>query len=260
MLAPKNWATFQHYKDRNPPWIKLHKGLLDDYEFQCLPVASRALAPCLWLLASEYPDGVITLTEDALQFRLRMTLDELVDAIQPLVNAGFFSCDSALLATGKRSAMPEESREETETEKNNIPSAVAPVKPKREPKVRVLGGWPEELNLAMKTWRDLRRELLSEEILGKFPNDPDGHYVAQVGTKGKAWEAWQKRRGVVTPEGVKVTDAHIQAAVRMWAETRYRLAKSGKNLSMPNLSSLINSADFEDALLRVAAPELARAN
>lgn len=141
----------------------------------------------------------------------------------------------------------------------DIPSADAPVKPKREPKVRVLGGYPEELNLAMGIWRDLRKELLSEEILALFPNDPEGRFVAQVGTKGKAWEAWQKRRGVVTPEGVKITDSHILGAVKLWSETRYKLAKAGKNLSMPNLSSLINSADFEDALLRVAAPEVANA-
>jgi len=28
MLRVKNWGKFQHYKDRNPPWIKLHRGLL----------------------------------------------------------------------------------------------------------------------------------------------------------------------------------------------------------------------------------------
>ena len=49
-IRPKNWHSFQHYKDRDPTWIKLHKKLLDDYEFQSLPLASRALAPMLWLL------------------------------------------------------------------------------------------------------------------------------------------------------------------------------------------------------------------
>jgi len=31
-LAVKNFERFQHYKDRNPPWIKLHAAVLDDYE------------------------------------------------------------------------------------------------------------------------------------------------------------------------------------------------------------------------------------
>lgn len=177
-----------------------------------------------------------------------------------LANCSRFLSDEFLkgLETVPEPSLNQEQEQEQEQDKK-IPSADAPVKPKREPKVRVLGGYPEELNLAMGIWRDLRRELLAEEILALFPNDPDAKWVAQVGTKGAAWEAWQKRRGMVTPNGVKVTDEHIQAAVRLWAETRYKLAKAGKNLSMPNLSTLINSADFEDALLRVAAPEVAHA-
>ena len=28
----KNWSKFQHYKNRNPPWIRLHVEILDDYK------------------------------------------------------------------------------------------------------------------------------------------------------------------------------------------------------------------------------------
>ena len=38
-LRIKNWAEFQHYRTRRPPWIKLHRGLLDDYAWHCLPEA-----------------------------------------------------------------------------------------------------------------------------------------------------------------------------------------------------------------------------
>ena len=57
LLIPKNWAVFQHYKDRCPPWIKLHRDLLNDRTFMCLPLASKAIAPLMWLLASESKDG-----------------------------------------------------------------------------------------------------------------------------------------------------------------------------------------------------------
>ena len=46
-LRPKSWNEFQHYKRPHPPWVKLHKRLLDDFEFQSLPIASKALAPML---------------------------------------------------------------------------------------------------------------------------------------------------------------------------------------------------------------------
>ena len=74
-ITPKNWHSFQHYNKRNPPWIKLHRSILDDYGFACLPVASRALAPMLWLIASESKDGVISLASEALAFRLRCSVD-----------------------------------------------------------------------------------------------------------------------------------------------------------------------------------------
>lgn len=120
ILIPKSWGDFQHYKDRAPPWIKLHKSLLDNYEFQCLPVASRAIAPMLWLLASDHERGEIDATPKKLAFRLRMTEREATDALKPLIDNGFFEVlhvDSGPLAERKRDAMPEERRGETETEK-----------------------------------------------------------------------------------------------------------------------------------------------
>lgn len=51
-LRVKNWQEFQHYKDRTPPWIKLYNHLLDDFEFSCLPDASKAHLLSIWLLAS----------------------------------------------------------------------------------------------------------------------------------------------------------------------------------------------------------------
>lgn len=90
MLTPKNWKSFQHYKERTPSWIKLHKGLLTDFTFNRLPLASRALAPMLWLLASEYEDGAITASNEEIAFRLHVTEQDLSAALTPLINAGFF--------------------------------------------------------------------------------------------------------------------------------------------------------------------------
>ena len=124
-LIPKNWDNFQHYKHRSPPWIKLHKNLLDDMQFQRLPVASKALAPMLWLLASESNDGVIHRSAEEIAFRLRMTEKDVVAAIKPLIDNGFFIDDSNMLASSLQDATTEKRqsrdrdrdrvREETET-------------------------------------------------------------------------------------------------------------------------------------------------
>jgi hypothetical protein len=114
IIIPKNWATFQHYKDRSPAWIKLHRSILDDYEFSCLPVASRALAPLLWLLASEYEDGKIDASEEKLAFRFRLSLKELKCALKPLIDGGFFVSASTPLAERKHDASLEKEREKQE--------------------------------------------------------------------------------------------------------------------------------------------------
>jgi hypothetical protein len=86
ILQPKNWAVFQHYKDRCPPWIKLHRDLLNDRAFMCLPLASKALAPMLWLLASESKDGTFDGSQDELVFRLHITPKEYSDGVKPLID------------------------------------------------------------------------------------------------------------------------------------------------------------------------------
>jgi hypothetical protein len=121
VLAVKNWAKFQHYEHRRPPWIKLHRELLDDYDFQCLPLASRALAPMLWLLASESSiDGIIQMDSyQHLAFRLRTVESDLKVALDPLIKAGFFEDASGVLAGSVQPATPE-TETETETEKISL--------------------------------------------------------------------------------------------------------------------------------------------
>jgi hypothetical protein len=113
-LIPKNWKLFQHYKDRNPPWIKLHRDLLIDKTFMRLPLASKALAPLLWLLASESINGVFDADFDELEFRLRIKEKDLKEGLKPLIENGFFIDASTMLSPSLQDAIPET---ETEREK-----------------------------------------------------------------------------------------------------------------------------------------------
>ena len=119
ILRPKNWSEYQHYKDRNPPWIKLHRDLLNDRDFMCLPIASKAIAPLLWLLASEEKSGDFNANVVELAFRLRMTEKEVNDGLNPLISKGFFVDASGVLAECLQVAIPETEREtETKTKKS----------------------------------------------------------------------------------------------------------------------------------------------
>ena len=120
LLQPKNWAVFQHYKDRCPPWIKLHRDLLNDRSFMRLPIASKAIAPMMWLLASESKDGIFDGSMDELVFRLHISEKEYKDGVKPLIDNGFFVVASEVLAERYQTAIPEtETETETETERES---------------------------------------------------------------------------------------------------------------------------------------------
>lgn len=120
-LKVKNWEQFQHFKDRRPPWIKLYKDLLDDYLFHSLPVESRALAPMLWLMASEHePLGTIKHDIKMISFRLRMTEKEVEKAINPLINNGLFTLDTSVISSRYQDDTPEKEIEGEVEEKKEI--------------------------------------------------------------------------------------------------------------------------------------------
>ncbi len=51
-LCVRKWDEHQHYKDRDPSWIKVYNRLLDDFDFLALSEVAQAQLLKLWLLAS----------------------------------------------------------------------------------------------------------------------------------------------------------------------------------------------------------------
>lgn len=164
----KNWTEFQHYKNRCPPWIKLQKSILDNFEFACLPIASKALAPLLWLLASESMDGSVRIDAEWLSFRLRFTVQDIRAGITPLIEKGFLTVASDVLAECLQDACLE-GEGEGETEKKADAIAPAPSvseKPKK----------PKSAAVTITTW------LASLGDADAIPaNDPIFDYAEKAG-------------------------------------------------------------------------------
>ena len=72
LLAVKDWGLFQHYSKRNPPWIKLHRAVLDDYAFCALSDAAKGHLILLWLYASQC-DGKVPYDVPFLERKLSCT-------------------------------------------------------------------------------------------------------------------------------------------------------------------------------------------
>lgn len=122
-----NWKDFQHYKHRNPPWIKLHTSLLDNDEFDCLQDDSKLLLICLWLYNARKGDGNIQ--ADCRKLQKKLPLSKKIN-LQPLVDAGFIECyrdDSKTQADSEQNADSEKSRVETEKSRVENMSSVEKV-------------------------------------------------------------------------------------------------------------------------------------
>ena len=105
-----NFSRFQHYAHRRPPWIKVHRELLDNRQwFELSPDASKLLVEC-WLIASESEPsegGVIDKELGDLAFRLRREEASMMASLEELVAQGFIETDSTVLAPRQQSASPE---------------------------------------------------------------------------------------------------------------------------------------------------------
>lgn len=108
-----NLGKHQHYKDRRPPWVKLHRTVFSDYAFSRLQGASKAHLMLLWLLASEYENRM---PYDPEWVGRKLDAQEPVD-LDVLVSAGFLTVyqdASAPLAECAESARSENREQSTE--------------------------------------------------------------------------------------------------------------------------------------------------
>ena len=185
-MKPKNWSHFQHYKDRCPPWIKLHKELLNDRAYMTLPTASKALAPLLWLLASESKDGTFDASIDELVFRLRMPESDIKTGLKHLIDKGFFVDDSNVLADRYQDAIPEtETETETKTEKSRTATRGS----------RLPANWVPNKELA--EWSKAERpDLDLRKVLEEFRD----YWTSVAGSKGvkldwdATWRNWVRKQ------------------------------------------------------------------
>lgn len=81
-LRVKNWSRFQHFRDRNPPWIKLYKTLVDDPDWHELDPADAKALVMIWLIASE--SGGTLPEPKRLAFRLRVTASDVKSMLSRL--------------------------------------------------------------------------------------------------------------------------------------------------------------------------------
>lgn len=193
-FSVKNFEQFQHYKDRNPIWIKLYNSLLEDYDFGLLPDASKAHLLAIWLLASRYKNEIPL---DGAWVAKKINATSTVD-LSLLEKAGFIQFNqqcSDLLASCYQLAIPEKRREREqvreETEKK-VELAATPLPAKRKAKTSLPDGFPLEADLVWS--HDLwisqdRLDLSAQDEIRKFRD----HHSSNLKTSADwpaSWRTW----------------------------------------------------------------------
>lgn len=85
IVIPK-WDRFQHYKDRQPPWIKNYTELMSDDAYRSLPLGTRGILHGIWM---EYARGRRLLRGDSLSVSRALGQRVLTAQLDSLAQAGF---------------------------------------------------------------------------------------------------------------------------------------------------------------------------
>lgn len=190
-----NWEKHQHYKDRNPPWIKLHKDLLHDYEFSCLHDASKLQLMMIWLLASQMDNKI---PADQKWLKNALHLEEDIN-LKALSDAGFIDIASTVLAERQQVATTEaEAEAETQllTEAKAEKEKETKTKTKRKEEViSIFEFWKNTMNHSRSKLDDNRKKIINKALdIGYTSEDCEN---AILGCKANQWNMGDNENGQV---------------------------------------------------------------
>jgi hypothetical protein len=140
-LVVKNWRDFQHYRDRNPPWVKLHFSLLTSSDWVTLNDTARVLAIVCMLVASRN-NGKIDGSDKGLAYLQRIAYLNKKPDLTPLIRCGF-------LESASKSEQPLQSaRPETEDLTEKKPTTTTAARIEFDPLKGAFQGISEDQELA----------------------------------------------------------------------------------------------------------------
>lgn len=164
ILKVRNWDKFQHYKDRRPPWIKLHFAILSSKDWVMLSDSERVLAIACMLVASQsdLDPGCFEADPDYIKRVAYLNTDP---DFKPLIDQGFLRVVKA--DDSERKHLLSDARTEAEAEAD---SANADGEPSLERQV-----WSKGLEALARI--SGKSETQCRTLLGKWRKDHDDSAV-----------------------------------------------------------------------------------
>ncbi len=198
-LRIREWGEFQHYKDRDPPWIKLHRKLLTSRTWVGSDDASRVLAIALMLLAAGTDNKI---PADPAYLKRVAYLNSDPDWM-PLVRAGFIDlidengdllADASKPLSKRTKRSPEERREEAEKRQSRAEKTSVAQERDVGPVDRVFEHWRSEFEHP-RAHLDAKRRKAIVEALSAY--DEATVCAAISGYKHSAYHMGQNERRAV---------------------------------------------------------------
>jgi hypothetical protein len=188
----KNWKKFQHYKNRRPPWIKLHREVFDDLEFHEMDAEDFRYLVFLWIIASEDKemDGNLPAIK-SLAWRLHISIEKMIGIVRRL-NEWIIYDASDMLADCEQGDSAETEKSRVETEKSKDP----PIPPKGggDPKgfTEFWAAYPRKVGkqAARRAWVRARKNGLGELSIEQLVEIIEEH---------KKSDAWTRENGRFVP-------------------------------------------------------------
>ena len=208
----KNWKEFQHFKDRSPPWIKLHKNILDNRDIGVLSDKAFRVLVLIWLLASEDKQkiGSLPSVED-IAFRLRMDKSMIIKCLGELDNF-LISSDIKPISRRYQLDVPEtETETEGETEKEGDIGGASPPEP------------PASKSKSFKKWTEPEFREKARDANFALSGVLSGSELAAFG------DYWtEKGEGVRLMRFQRNTTFDLSRRIGTWARNNFNAGGNGK--------------------------------
>jgi len=214
-LCVKNWEEFQQYKDRDPKWIKVHRDLLYDYEFDNLDELCQMHLVKIWLLAAKIDNKI---PNDAVWIGRQIGAKSKVD-LKQLCTAGFLVMYESVQDCTEVYLEAEAETYKEETEKSKAP---------RKRGCRIPDDWkPDEV---LVSWALIENPGID---LKKTIDSFTDYWRAKAGSAAVKldWDAtfrnWVRRQDVNSGNTNRPRESSVQRSERI---EREHFAKLGINL------------------------------
>jgi hypothetical protein len=222
-ICIRNWERFQHYKDRDPPWVKLYRDLLTSESWVLGTDLSRVIQVASIVLAPRYSNQ-IPLRFDLLRkvMSLECKETEFTKAVKHLVDTGFVelqdvtepvkvveqSASSVLATCASEKIREDQSREEQSREEIHVEQELD-----AGPVAKVFSHWRTEFGHP-KAVLDSKRRKVIEQALKSYD---EATLIASIsGYRHSAHHMGQNERQTVYDDiALFLRDAtHVDAGLR----------------------------------------------